>query len=231
MQKGVAWLNGLHYQGRGRKSKLTKRQKQALYDLIVAGPEANGFHSATWNTAMIGEMIIRKFGVSYNLNYLSALLKKMGLSYQKAKFISDKENEEKYQQARKEWVEKTWPEIVAKAEADNAVILFGDEVSFAMWGSLAYNWAPKGEQPVVKTKGIRKGLKMFGAIEVKGGGFQYMESLAYTLKPKSLKALKEEQVPAKLISALSKLKNQQYSTKNLFLAALERGATCQARLR
>ena len=42
--------------------------------------------------------------------------------------------------------------------------------------------APTGQQPTVKTKGIRKGLKMFDAIEVKGGGFQYMESLSYSLK-------------------------------------------------
>jgi len=172
MHKGGAWLSGRHYDGRGRKSKLTKTQKKALYDMVVAGPEANGFHCAVWNTAMIGELIVRKFGVSYNLNYLSYLLKKMGLSHQKAIFVSDKEDEEEYEKARKEWVEKTWPKIVAEAKAKNAVILFGDEVSFAMWGSLAYTWAPKGQQPVVKTKGIRKGLKMFGAIEVQEGGFQ-----------------------------------------------------------
>ncbi|MEI6414667.1 MAG: hypothetical protein WCP34_10480, partial [Pseudomonadota bacterium] len=46
---------------------------------------------------------------------------------------------------------------------------FGDEVSFAMWGSLARTWVPIGNQPVVKTKGIRKGLKMFGTIELVGG--------------------------------------------------------------
>jgi transposase len=221
MHKGMAWLSGLHYKGRGRKSKLTETQKKALYDMVVAGPEANGFRCAVWNTAMLGELIVRKFGVSYNLNYLSDLLKKMGLSHQKAIFVSDKGDEEEYEKARKEWVEKTWPGIVAEAKAKNAVILFGDEVSFAMWGSLSYTWAPKGQQPVVKTKGIRKGLKMFGAIEVKGGGFQYMESLAYTLKAKSLKLLKAEDVPVDLISALTTLKNQQYSTKSLFLAAIK----------
>lgn len=58
-----------------------------------------------------------------------------------------------------------------KAEEENSVVLFGDEVSFAMWGSLARTWAPIGEQPTVKTTGIRKGLKMFGTIELKGGKF------------------------------------------------------------
>ena len=62
---------------------------------------------------------------------------------------------------------------------------------------------------------------MFVAIEVKGGGFQYMESLSYSLKAKSLKLLKSEEVPAELISALSTLKNEQYPTQSIFLAALK----------
>ena len=58
------------------------------------------------------------------------------------------------------------------AKEDNSVVLFGDEVSFAMWGSLARTWAPIGQQPTVKTTGTRKDLKMFGTIELKGGNFQ-----------------------------------------------------------
>jgi len=56
------------------------------------------------------------------------------------------------------------------------VILFGDEVSFAQWGSLCRTWAPRGKQPLIKTTGIRKGLKMFGAIEFFKGSFHYTET-------------------------------------------------------
>ncbi len=220
MFKGMAWLTGLHYQGRGRKDKLTKDQKQTLIKSIKAGPEANGFHCGVWNSAMIADIIWLKFGVRYNLNYLSSLLKKLGFSYQKARFISDRHNEEKYEQARKDWLEITLPAIIKKAKAENSVVLFGDEVSFAMWGSLSRTWAPIGQQPTVKTTGIRKGLKMFGTIELKGGSFQYMQSLAYELKPKSLKLLKEAELPAELLALLKTLKNQKYTTKQLFLNAL-----------
>ena len=101
-------------------------------------------------------------------------LKKIGLSFQKAAFEADRTgvNEEK----RKEWIEKTWPEILKLAKETNTVILFGDEVSFAQWGSLSRTWAPIGKQPKIKTKGKRRGLKMFGAIEFFGGSFQYMEA-------------------------------------------------------
>lgn len=220
MHKGMAWLTGQHYKGRGRKEKLTKAQQKKLVELIKDGPEANGFHCGIWNSAMIAEVIWLKFEVRYNLNYLSSLLKKLGFSYQKARFISDRQEEETYQIARKKWVEETLPAIIKKAEAENSVVLFGDEVSFAMWGSLARTWAPIGQQPTVKTTGIRKGLKMFGTIELKGGNFQYQQSLAYVLKPKSLKLLKEAKLPTELLALLKTLKNEQYATQQQFLNAL-----------
>jgi transposase len=224
MYKGMKWLTGLHFQGRGRKEKLTKAQQTQLVKLIKAGPEANGFHCGIWNSAMIAEVIWLKFEVRYNLNYLSSLLKKLGFSYQKARFISDRQEEEAYQVARKKWLEETLPAIIKIAEAESSVVLFGDEVSFAMWGSLARTWAPIGQQPTVKTTGIRKGLKMFGTIELKGGNFQYQQSLAYVLKPKSLKLLKEAKLPSELLALLKTLKNAQYPTQQLFLTALNASA-------
>ena len=220
MSGGVAWVTGRHYIGRGRKEKLTNAQKKVLLDMIAKGPEAHGFSSGIWNSAMIGELILLKFGVFYNLNYLPTLLKKLGLSYQKARFISDRQGEEKYEEARKVWLEKTLPAIIKKAKEENAVVLFGDEVSFAMWGSLARTWAPIGHQPVVKTRGIRKGLKMFGTIELKGGSFQYRQLLSYSLQPKSLKLLKDEGIPKELMDILKTLKGKQYATETEFLIAL-----------
>ena len=41
--------------------------------MIVAGHEANEFNCGIWNTAMIKELIVRKFNVSYNPNYISTL--------------------------------------------------------------------------------------------------------------------------------------------------------------
>ncbi|MCK5355362.1 MAG: IS630 family transposase [Methyloprofundus sp.] len=220
MHKGIGWLIGQHYQGRGRKAKLTKEQQKILTDLIKDGPEANGFHCGIWNTAMIAELIWLKFEVRYNLNYLSSLLKKLGFSYQKACFVTDRQDEEEYELKRKKWLEETLPAIMKKAEEENSVVLFGDEVSFAMWGSLARTWAPIGEQPTVKTTGIRKGLKMFGTIEMKGGSFQYRESLAYELKPKSLRLLKEAGLPQDFLAILKDLKNERYQTQRLFIEAL-----------
>ena len=53
------------------------------------------------------------------------------------------------------------------------MILFGDEASFAQWGSLSYTWSRKGQQPTVKTSGKRKAYKVFGLIDYLSGAFFY----------------------------------------------------------
>lgn len=226
MVEGLRWLGGQHYRGRGRKAKLSGTQKQALYEWVVAGPQAHGFDCGVWTSAMLVELIRRRWGVYYNPRYLSSLLAKLGLSYQKACFVSDRQDEASYKQARREWVEETWPAILKEAQERGAVILFADEVSFALWGSLSRTWAPRGQQPVVKTRGRRKGMKLFGAIEFGSGAFYYREAVGYTLSATALKQLKAEGMPVEMVQALRPLKGQRFETEGAFLQAVEqpRGA-------
>jgi transposase len=219
---GFTWLLRQWFRGRGAKSKLSAKQKEELYQMIQAGPQENGFDSGLWNSPMIAELIWLKFGVKYNPRYLCRLLKGIGISYQKAKFESDKTDDDEYKKARKEWEEKTWPKILEEAKQNSAIILFGDEVSFAMWGSLSRTWAPIGKQPTVKTKGCRKGLKMFGAIEFESGKLHFMESVSYCIKAKTLKQFKGEGLSSELLTKLKELKDETYKTKEIYLQALNR---------
>ena len=97
----------------------------------------------------------------YTVHYVSELLRNLGFSYQKARFVSDHLNEQK----RQVWLTETWPTLVQAAHRTGALLLFGEEASFAQWGSLSYTWAPRGQQPLVKTGGKRKGSKVFGLID------------------------------------------------------------------
>jgi transposase len=153
----------------GRPSKLTKSQRRALADLLKAGPQAAGYTSGCWNTPMIQDLIQSRFGVSYHPHYLATLLHNLGFSYQKARFVSDHLNEAK----RLEWCRTKWPAIVRQARQRKALLLFGDEASFAQWGSLSSTWAPQGEQPEVRTSGKRKGYKVFGLIDYYSGRLFY----------------------------------------------------------
>jgi transposase len=148
---------------------LTKTQKQTLYQLISDGPEASGYKTGCWTSVLIQDLIYKKFGVLYNRFYVCELLRNLGLSRQKARFISSHLDVE----ARTRWMENTWPIILDKAKELEAPILFGDEASFAWWGSLSYTWAPKGQQPLIKTSGRRKGYKLFGAIDYFTGNLYY----------------------------------------------------------
>jgi transposase len=153
----------------GRPPKLTKRQKKELAAIIDKGPTEAGFLSNCWRSPMIQRLIYEKFGIFYSVHYISQLLKNMGFSYQKARFVSDHLDEE----ARKQWLSNTWPEILALAQKKNAYILFGDEASFPQWGTLSYTWAIRGKQPTIKTCGKRKGYKVFGMIDYFTGRFFY----------------------------------------------------------
>ncbi len=90
MYERFTWLNSLHYKGRGVKSKLSQRQKDKLYRIICDGPEEYGFDCGVWNSPMIAEVIWLEFKVRYNPRYLCRLLKKIGLSFQKAAFDAER---------------------------------------------------------------------------------------------------------------------------------------------
>jgi transposase len=165
--KGMASL--VYKAPTGRPSKLTKTQRQQLSEWIKARPQDSGYTSGCWNTPMIQDLIQRHFGVAYHPHYIATLLKNMGFSYQKARFVSDHLNEAK----RLEWRQSRWPKILRQAKQRRALLLFGDEASFAQWGSLSYTWAPKGQQPEVPTSGKRKAYKVFGLIDYFSGRFFY----------------------------------------------------------
>jgi transposase len=147
----------------GRPPRLTKSQKKELCAVIDAGPEAAGYDQGGWTTDLIQDWIARQFQVTYTPQYIAQLLKTLGYSYQKARFVT--EHFVDVAAERETWWEITWPAIVQHALTHNAVILFEDECSFAQWGTLSYTWARKGQQPVVKTSGKRHAYKVFGCFE------------------------------------------------------------------
>jgi transposase len=167
MVAGVAGLKP-YWKG-GRPAKLTPSQRKRLAELIDAGPQAAGFRSACWNSAMIQEIILREFGKLYNVHYVSDLLKGLGFSFQKARFVTGHLDEVR----RQTWLAQTWPHIRQQARTVGGLILFGDEASFAQWGSLGYTWARRGQQPVVQTSGKGRAYKVFGLIEFFSGQFFY----------------------------------------------------------
>jgi len=163
-------LRSLNYKRpSGRPPKLTQTQRKELGKLIDAGPEKAGYESGCWTAVLIQDLIEKRFGVVYHPLYVAELLKNMGFSYQKGRFESDYLDKA----ARAAWMAEQWPAILRLAQKKHALILFGDEASFAQWGSLSYTWARTGHQPTVKTSGKRKAYKVFGLIDFFTGRLFY----------------------------------------------------------
>lgn len=145
----------------GRRARFGKHQKQQRCALIEAGPEAAGYATGCWTSAVIQDMIWTTVGVTYRIHSISELVRTLGFSYQKARCVAAGQNEE----VRRTGQTHHWPHIVQEARRTGALVLFGDEASFAQWGSLGYTWARRGMQPEVKTSGVRKSSKVFGVID------------------------------------------------------------------
>ncbi len=149
----------------GRPTKLSKSQRDELHHHLLAGPEEAGYPTACWTAVLVADLIQERFQVRYHPRSLPSLLNQLGFSYQKAKFRAAAADDE----AALQWLEETWPAIVRGAQEKQALIFFGDEASFAQWGTLGYSWALKGSQPIVKTSGIRKAYRVFGMLDCFGG--------------------------------------------------------------
>jgi transposase len=163
-------LDSLSYHhGGGRRPKLTPRQKKRLVELLEAGPLVVGCETACGNSVLIRVLMWREFGVLYNCQYVCTLLHNLGVSFHKARFVSDHLDAAR----RQHWLQQEWPTILRAAERRKGLSLFEDEASCAQWGSLSSTWARRGQQPEVKTSGKRKGYKVFGAMEYFSGRLFY----------------------------------------------------------
>ncbi len=167
MQHGVAALK--YGPKRGRKAKLAQSQLETLKQKLLAGPTECGYSSGMWNGALVAKLIEREFNEHYHPRYVPSLLKELGFSYHKARFVSDHLDPVR----RAQWLQTEWPDLVKAAREQKALLLFGDEASFAQWGSLSYTWALQGHQPVVATTGIRKAYKVFGMLDYFTGELFY----------------------------------------------------------
>ncbi|MBI4631757.1 MAG: winged helix-turn-helix domain-containing protein, partial [Chloroflexi bacterium] len=83
-----------------------------------------------WSSILIQVLIEREFGVCYDRYYVCELLRNLGFSFQKARFVSDHLDEAK----RQAWLAHEWPTILKAAKRKKALILFRDEASFPQWG-------------------------------------------------------------------------------------------------
>jgi transposase len=153
----------------GRPRQLPPPQKARWPELVAAGPRAAGSPTGCGSSVLLQDLLYRAVGRLYNAHDVCTLLRTLGFSCQKARFVCAQLAEER----RRTWLAEEWPAIVRLARQRGALLLFGDEASLAPWGSLADTWAPRGQQPLVRTCGRRRADTVLGLIDYFTGRLFY----------------------------------------------------------
>ncbi len=80
-----------------------------------------------------------------------------------------------------QWINETYPQIMARAKAKEATIYWGDETAVAEDGRWLRGYAPMGQTPVLAAPSKRHGLTMISAISNQGlVRFEFIEGAMNT---------------------------------------------------
>lgn len=97
----------------GRRPRLTAKQKEQLTKVLLRGARGSGYSNDLWTCPRVLEVIQKRFGVTYHVDYIGTLLHKLGWSVQKPEQRARERDEAEVQRWRKE----EWPRIKKGARA------------------------------------------------------------------------------------------------------------------
>jgi transposase len=171
------WVNAFRHKGdqglaaktRGRrpaeqKALSKKQQKTICVVLRVHSPEQAGGTGLLWTRKEVADLARRRFGISISLPTTGKYLRSWGLTPQKPIRKSYEQNPAKVRQ----WLEATYPAIVALAKTGGGIILWLDESGVPSTAELRATWAPIGVTPVVPKTGQRFRVNLMAAISNQG---------------------------------------------------------------
>lgn len=111
----------------GRKSKLSRSQKQRLVNILVRGPISAGYSTELWTCRRVAEVIENRFRVTYHPDHVGRLLHALGFSPQKPKRLA----READPQAIQQWRDTKWPRIKKRASDEELALFSSTKVAFS----------------------------------------------------------------------------------------------------
>lgn len=164
--------------GSGRK--LTMADECWLRDQIVGEcPQQMKLPFALWTRPAIKALIRERFGVEMQDRLVGKYLKRWGFTPQRPIKRALEQDPVKVTL----WLEQTYPQLLARAKAENATILWGDETAVKEDTHWIRGYAPKGQTPVLKTSTRWDKLSMISAISARGEcAFQIVEGSINTAR-------------------------------------------------
>lgn len=97
----------------GPRPRLNTKQKEQLAKILLRGARASGYANELWTCPRVLEVIQKRFGVTYHVDYVGTLLHKLGWSVQKP----EQRARERDEAAIERWRKEEWPRIKKGAPA------------------------------------------------------------------------------------------------------------------
>jgi transposase len=150
---------------RGGHTKLSEAQQLRIAKLVAGkNPDQLSLPGFLWTRALVRDLIFREFGVDLGEDTVGRYLRAWGFSPQKPMRRAYEQSDE----AVRCWLEETYPQIVKRARAERAEILWEDESGLRSDHTAGRSWAPVGQTPVTKGTGKRFKANMIAAISNTG---------------------------------------------------------------
>jgi transposase len=156
----------------GPKPKFGDEEVARLEKQLRRGPKAHGYENELWNLPRVGRLVHELFGKKASPSEVWRLLRRLRWSPQKPVRRARERKEDQI----KAWKEETWPQLKAKAQAEQRTIVFVDESGLSQKPAAKNTWAPEGETPVLELNFNWKKLSVIGGITLRSVYFQLHET-------------------------------------------------------
>jgi transposase len=149
--------------GEGRQ--LSAEQEGQIRRLICEKtPDQLKLGFALWNRQAVVQLVEDQVGVHLPIRTVGEYLKRWGFTPQKP---IKKAYEQRPAEVRR-WLEEDYPQIAARARAEEAEIHWGDETGLRSDDVRGRRYAPKGHTPVVRVNNKREGLSIISTATNQG---------------------------------------------------------------
>jgi hypothetical protein len=119
---------------------------------------------ALWTRKSVKELIKREFGIDVAIRTMGDYLNRWGFTPQKPAKRAYEQNPAKVQ----EWLDVTYPQVKAKAKAEDAEIHWGDETGVKNDCQHGRSYAPRGKTPIRRSQAKHLSINMISSVTNQG---------------------------------------------------------------
>lgn len=136
------------------------REREAVRLIRGDCPDQLLLPFALWTREAVAALLARRFGLSVSRWTAGRYLRRWGLTPQRPA----RRAYERDPAAVRRWLAEEYPAVEARAKAQKALILWGDEMGLRSDDPVGRTYAPRGKTPVVPASGRRFGCNAISAL-------------------------------------------------------------------